>query len=113
MNFKLLALVSTFICSSAFAEIINLRCEVKHNLNQVLVTDVSLRRLQKNVKFGDFELFDFLVSSIGNERVELQILNHQEPSRSYATAVLSDSAPEVELSIWKREFLIEARCSLK
>jgi hypothetical protein len=97
---------------SAFAQETKLQCKATYNLDTVIETEVNLGHAERNKSFGEFEGFQFFLSDNGNNVVELQSLNIYEPSRSYATAKISEAGSFVELSIWTREYLLEVRCTL-
>ena len=105
-----LALLLALGSFSAFAET-KLQCKATYNLDTVLETEVTLNNSERNKSFGEYEGFQFFLSDNGNNIVELQMLNIYEPSRSYATAKISEAGSFVELSIWNREFLLEVRCT--
>lgn len=105
-----LALLLT-LGSFAVAAETKLQCKATYNMDTVLETEVTLGHAERNKSFGEFEGFQFFLSDNGNNVVELQTLNIYEPSRSYATAKITEAGSFVELSIWNREFLLEVRCT--
>ncbi|HXH31516.1 MAG TPA: hypothetical protein VNJ01_11930 [Bacteriovoracaceae bacterium] len=106
-------LLAPLIASTmAYAESFNLRCKAVYNSEVILERDVTLELKQRNLKIGGTEPFEFILSSNGDKKIELQAYNNWEPARSYATATLTAADSFVELSIWKREYLMEARCTL-
>jgi hypothetical protein len=104
----LLALALTSL--TAFASELHLNCNITQNTKVIAENSVVISEGQKNVLFGDFEEFEFFISSMGADRYELQALNKMEPSRSYATGHLNATSRELELSLWTREFLMETKC---
>ena len=109
---KIILLIFPLIVSfSAQATGHNLTCVASYNSEKVLETSFTLNPKERNKSFGEIEGFEFLVSENSAEVIELQAYNIYEPSRSYATANLSKPSSFVELSIWKREFLMEVRCT--
>lgn len=96
---------------TAFAQETKLQCKATYNLDTVLETEVTLGHSERNKSFGEFEQFQFFLSDNGNNVIELQSLNNNEPSRSYATAKIAEAGSYVELSIWTRDFLLEVRCT--
>ena len=108
---KLLSLLCLLCSSLSYGASISLTCEVRFNLEQVLQKKVILHQHEKNVVIGDFNQFSFFISSKGGDLIELQALNHNAPSRSYATANLNSPDSYVDLAVWTREFLLEIRCS--
>ncbi len=107
-------LVSLLLLASFTAQAgpMELMCEASFNLTKVLQKKVTLAELEKNQVFGEFEEFTFFVSSKGKNVIELQALNNNEPSRTYATGVLNADQAYIDLAVWKREYLLEVRCSL-
>jgi hypothetical protein len=97
--------------NSAYAEILNLNCVVTHNLTEVISRKIVIGETEKEKSFGQYEEFRFYVSRLGPDTIEVQALNLDEPSRSYATSNLIDPGSFVALSIWKREFLVDVKCS--
>lgn len=87
-------------------------CEVKNSLDPVFQQKVVLQEGDKNKLIGDFNEFSFYLTSKGNRIVELQTLNQIEPTRSYATGILREKNDFIDLAIWKRDYLMEVRCSL-
>lgn len=96
---------------SAFAHETKLQCKATYNMDTVLETEVTLGHSERNKSFGEFEAFQFFLTDVGNGIIELQSLNNNEPSRSYATAKMAEAGSYVELSIWTRDYLLEVRCT--
>lgn len=88
-----------------------LSCVASFNSEKVLESTFTLSPKERNKSFGEIDGFEFLVSENSENVIELQAYNMMEPSRSYATANLSQASSFVELSIWKREFLMEVKCT--
>lgn len=109
---KSLIVLSALVSSQAFAKDLNLKCIATYNADKVLEKEVTLATGARSLSFGGVEGFEFFLTHSGENTVELQALNSDEPSRSYATAKLTDAASFVELSIWKREFIMEVRCTV-
>ena len=107
----ILLVCSLFMSLGAIAGGLNLSCVATYNSTKVLETSFTLNPKERNKSFGEIEGFEFLVSENSTEVIELQAYNMYEPSRSYATANLSQPSSFVELSIWKREFLMEVKCT--
>ncbi|MFP5384778.1 MAG: hypothetical protein ACLGHN_01780 [Bacteriovoracia bacterium] len=97
--------------SQVFAASMEVSCEVKNSLDPVFQQKLVLEESDKNKLIGDFNEFSFYLTSKGNEVVELQTLNRYEPTRSYATGALREKDDFVDLAIWKRDYLMEVRCS--
>ncbi len=104
-------ILSSLVATSVSAKEFNLKCVATHNADVVLETDVKLPSGAKSLSFGEFEEFEFFLSQSGENTVELQALYNVDPSRSYATATFQGEKSFVELSIWRREFIMEVRCS--
>ena len=100
------------VSTMSFAKEYKLSCEARHNYDLVVQTEVTLGEKERNKSFGVFNEFEFFLSSNGNDIIELQTLNNYDPSRSYATAKMTEAGSIVELSIWRRDFLLEVRCTL-
>jgi hypothetical protein len=105
--------ISLFALASmnSFAHETKLQCKATYNMDTVLETEVTLGHAERNKSFGEYEGFQFFLSDNGSGIVELQSLNIYEPSRSYATAKISEAGSFVELSIWTREYILEVRCT--
>lgn len=109
---KIILLVFPLLVSfGALASGHKLTCIASYNSEKVLETSFTLNPKERNKSFGEIESFEFFVSENSDEMIELQAYNINEPSRSYATANLSKLSSFVELSIWKREFLMEVKCT--
>lgn len=104
--FALCAFIS--FTSLASAKDLYFLCQVDYNSNHY-ETEVELDYDERDVFFGEVDQFKFFLSAKEAKTIELQVLNRAEPSRSYATTKL-ESESQVELSIWTREFLVEAKC---
>lgn len=87
-------------------------CRYLQNLNEIYSNRVTIADGAKNVVIADFDEYVFFMSSLGNDKYELQSLNNMEPSRTYATARVNAANPELGLVIWKRESIIEVNCTL-
>lgn len=107
---KLLLLLGLLATTQAFAKDYQFRCEATYNLQQAFVADIKVPEGKKDVLFATLGQFEFYLSSKPNNIVELQIYDAYEPSRTYASANMT-STHFVELAIWKRDFLIEVRCT--
>lgn len=104
----------TIICASMNSWASNdlkLTCTAIHNLDKVVETEVVLSSEDKNRTFGEYQEFKFIISSKQDEKVEIQSLNINEPSRTYATGQLSTPGSYVELSVWNREYILDVRCT--
>lgn len=108
---KLTLILSSLISLQAFAKDINLKCSATYNAQRVFEKDVTLLSNTRGIFFGQTSDFDLFLTSTSEDTVELQALNPFEPSRTFATAKLTEPGTFVELSIWKRDFLIEVRCT--
>lgn len=104
--------IALLFTHSVFAKDLKLSCTGRYNLEVMMETEITLGTSEKNKFIGEFEGFQFFVSSISNDVVELQAYNMEAPSRSYATAKVTEAGSFVDLSIWTREFIIDARCTL-
>lgn len=109
---KSILVLGVLLTSQAFAKDLNLKCVATYNADKVLETEVKLTTGVRSLSFGEAEGFEFFLTHKGSNTVELQALNIYEPSRSYATAQLIDANSYVELSIWKREYIMEVRCTV-
>lgn len=108
---KTITLIAVSLISlSSFAT--TLKCEAYYNLNPVFSAKVDVSDREQNVRFGDYEEYEFFVSDKGNNVFELQALHVIEPSRSYSTAKLTKDSPSMTLTIWKRESILDLTCSL-
>ncbi|WPU66850.1 hypothetical protein [Peredibacter starrii] len=103
---KTLLLTALFVSSSAFA--MELKCEAKHNAETVLSNSICLK---DKAVIGEVEGFRFMANAKSQNIVELEAYNSYEPSRTYATGSLDKAGAFVDLAIWKREFLMEVRCT--
>ncbi len=99
------------LTSTAFAKEYQLKCTAKHNLDLIFDTEVTLKDTDKNKLLGTYEGFDFILSSLGQDILELQVFNGYEPSRIYSTSKFSKSGDFVEQSVWKRDYLLDVRCT--
>jgi hypothetical protein len=100
------------LSSSAQANDLWFRCTGTHNSENILNTKVRLSPGQRTLYLGGSERYQFILGSLGNNTVELQAYDSWGPSRSYAMAVVNSPASFVEVSVWKREHLMEVRCTL-
>ena len=110
---KFIPLIICLMATHTMAASLKLNCQLKHNYQNKLETSIDLRDMEKNQSLGTYEQFEFIVSSMGGQKIELQLLDHSEPSRSYASGFISSTNQKLELIIWKRDYLVEANCSLK
>lgn len=107
-----LLIVSILIATSAYAQDFQLKCQADYNSDTILDTTVHLKENTKDLKLGGNDQFQFILTNKQGTVVELQVYNRYEPSRTYATSNLSGPSEFVELSIWNRDFILEARCTL-
>jgi hypothetical protein len=104
-------IIATLVSFSSFAA--DFDCRYFQNLNEIYQNEVTIADGAKDQLIADFEEYRFFITSLRDGKYELQALNVTEPSRTYATARLSSENPELGLVIWKREGIIEVKCSLK
>lgn len=102
----ILALILFPLFSHASAH--QLSCSISLNLDKVVDVQVLLPANANNYQFATFQDFRFFLTDTGN-KVELQIFNPADPSRTYAIANL-DQSKEIELTVWKREYLLTTQC---
>lgn len=102
-----------FVSLQAFAGDITLSCQGFYNYELILENEVRITEFQKNIEIGEIGEYQIMVSSLGQNKIELLGYNFTEPSRTYATAFMNKSGDVIELAVWKREFLLEVKCSSK
>lgn len=107
-----LFLVTLNLSTHTFAKDFKLRCVVHFNSENLLDTEVMLPSGARGKHVGEVEGFSFFLTQTGEETVELQAYNGGEESRYYALAKLNTPTSFVEFSSWKREFILEARCTV-
>lgn len=103
--------LGALISFQAFAKDIDLRCTALINTQLILDRNIKLVSGTRGMFIGKAAGLDFFLTHSGENTVELQALNAYEPSRTYATANISEAGSFVDLSIWKREYVLEARCT--
>ncbi len=108
---KLLSVILLVTCLPSLAG--TFVCEATYNTDSILKTEVKLGANERNKAIADLEEFVFYLSDNKNNVVELQTLNRYEPTRTYATAKVMNPGDFVQLSIWKREYLLEVTCTLQ
>ncbi|MFZ4713201.1 MAG: hypothetical protein ACOYL6_05805 [Bacteriovoracaceae bacterium] len=101
------------LSTGAFANTYSLKCVASYNAEKIVDTEVKLADKEQNSTFAKFDEFQFILSSKGNNVIELQFVDIYEPSRNYATAMLNGVGTYVELSIWRKDMLMETRCTLQ
>lgn len=103
----------TLFTLNAFASKMTLSCQGFHNYELILENEVKIGEFQKNIAIGEISEYQISVSSLGQNKIELQGYNFTEPSRTYTTAFMNKSGDIIELAVWKRELLIEVKCTSK
>lgn len=106
--------LSALLLLSSFpllAQARTLYCQASFNTDVLFETEVTLNDRELNHKFGTLAGLEFYVSDRGQNKIELQVFNTYEPSRSYATSVFDKEGSHVELAVWKQDYMLEARCS--
>lgn len=88
-------------------------CSYFWNLDEVYRNEVTIADGAKDIVIGEMEEYRFFITSLTGGKYELQALNENLPSRTYATARVSAESPELGLVIWTREHIMEVKCSLK
>lgn len=104
----LLLALASFAASAAE---MTLQCRGYRNYEILLENEVRIGDLEKNIQVGELEEYQIIVSSLGNDKIELQGYNMSEPSRTYATTTMAKAGDMIELAVWKREFLLEVKCA--
>jgi hypothetical protein len=108
---KSILILGALISFQALAKDLDLRCVALNSGQVVLDRNISLVSGTRGLFIGKAAGLDFILTHSGENKVELQAFNAYEPSRTFATANISEAGSFVELSIWKREFVVEARCT--
>lgn len=112
MKHLALPLMALGFSSLVSAKTINLKCEVTYNTSNILTQEVKFDTAStRSLSIGEVENFEFFLTNTQGGAVELQALNTDEPSRTYATAKLNGAGSFVQLSIWTRSFVMESRCT--
>jgi hypothetical protein len=104
-TFILLSLLSVSAMAADF------ECSYYQNLSEIHRSTNSVNG--KDVQIADFDQYEFFLSQLPEGKYELQAYNRYEPSRTYAVARVTAANPEIGLTIWKREAIIEVHCTLK
>ena len=112
MKLMITALMTLFTLN-AFAGEMTLSCQGFYNYELILENEVKIGEFQKNIELGEIGEYKILVSSLGQNKIELLGYNFTEPSRTYTTALMNKSGDIIELAVWKREFLLEVKCTSK
>lgn len=89
----------------------SLYCQASYNTEVLFETEVTLKDGEVNKLFGTLAGLQFYLSDKGENKIELQVFNTYEPSRNYAIAIFKEARSQVELAIWKQDYLLEAKCS--
>ncbi len=110
MKLSMIALLLS-MTTQAFA--LNFHCEASKNMDVIVSQDVSLATNERNKSFAEADEFIFYLSDNGKNIVELQTLHIYEPTRSYATALITAPGQFIQLSVWKRDYLLEVICTAK
>lgn len=108
---KSILFLGALISFQALAKDLDLKCIASHNAQVVLDRNIRLVSGTRGLFIGKAAGLDLILTHSGEYTVELQAFNVYEPSRTYATANISEAGSFVDLSIWKREFVVEARCT--
>lgn len=108
---KFFTLLTLTMSLNSFAAGYELNCTASHNMDKVIETKVSIQDGERNKNFGEYDQFRFFVTASDKNMIEVQSMDLNGPSRSYATSNLSEKGAFVELSVWTRDYLLEVRCS--
>lgn len=106
-------LISSLLLVTTNVFAMDFHCEATYNNNVIVSQDVTLSSNERNKAFAEVDEFVFYLSDNGKNVVELQTLHMYEPTRSYATALITSPGQFVQLSIWKRDYLLEVICKAK
>lgn len=100
--------LTCLLSSYAFAGTHTFHCDSQLNGSEIFKVEFQMHDGQKNVTFARQDQFSFILG-LKDKKMELQVYEELEPSRSYATAALAKDQI-VELAIWKRDFWLEVSC---
>jgi len=100
------------IFQQGFAKDMRVHCQAQFNGEAFLDTQISLPESEKNLILAEVEGLQILLSSLRNEKIELQVYDANAPIRVYSTGELKNSSDAVELSLWGRDYLLDVSCSL-
>jgi hypothetical protein len=95
----------------AYSQEFKLNCQARYNAQKVMETVLTLNENERHKTIGEFNDLIFIISAKENDHIELQSYSFQEPSRSYATGKLSEKSSFIELALWKKDSLLEVRCT--
>lgn len=102
-------LILIFISLTAYANTNLVDCAFKINLSTIEQLQKKVH-IDEKVTFFNYEEFKITVLRKTTTKIEIEVYNANEPSRSYATGNLFDREDVVELAIWKRDLLLEVNC---
>lgn len=88
-----------------------LTCLVQYNGSDIFTRKVQFEPGIQMVSIGEVADYELMIRDLGKNHFELQGYNSLEPSRTYATATIGNSSDLLQLSIWKREHLLEVICT--
>lgn len=106
---RLLPFILFSLSANAFA-VRSLSCGASFNSDSLFEADVLVKEKERKL-FGELAGLEFFVTDKGQNRIELEVFNKYEPSRSYAESTFSGEGSFVNLVIWRQDYLLEVRCS--
>lgn len=101
--------MSILMSTASFASKLN--CQLEVNAEKIFSEIVEVSDGERISFFakGEYKLF---INQRGAEEFELEILNHDVPSRSYVKSNLVKMNDLIEYSLWNRDILFELKCEL-
>ena len=89
----------------------NLLCSLKVNLETIDEREIEVSAKEK-VNFTDYENYRFFITNNSNDQYTIEVFDGDTPSRSYATGILKNQNDSVKWSLWTRDIILDADCSL-
>lgn len=108
---KTLILLTIILTISNFAMAEDLNCRVKQNTEVIYANNFNLP-VNSSASLGDFGSFRIKVNNFGKSMFQIEVFDGDIPSRNYTDGVLRAANDQLRWSVWNREILLEAICTL-
>ena len=103
--------LTALIAAPAFAQNNEASCVVK--INGTIRYDFTVAsREGSNVTIGDFDGYRVFLHHNASQKYSLEIYDAENTVRTYSDTVFRNVGDDVTSTVWKREILVEATCTL-
>lgn len=89
----------------------DIKCSLYENLEEKFIVSKNVE-IGEKVKFESLKEFTLYVNKRDKNNFEIEVFDGGTPARNYASGSLVDYYDEIEWNLWRRDILLQIKCSL-